>query len=261
MTEETIVIIADSLPEARRKIKSQIPEGLDLISEKVITEGGIEESNAWGETTQAAFEKAESKLPGYAEALSKTEYHESKILKIMVEAFDEAGAKTESEGVIKKSSGLLKSIRMVTPGKSGLFGMGKKPNQYEVEILQQAFVGIKYKQRAEVIFTIGKIKRSDWVLNQLAEAERNNLPVNINCDQCQAMAHPLEGNIVMVLTQDVADIASRYCDKCNMIICGKCAKSRYDGNMELQGGLCPVCYGKTVYAAIPHLRKTHTSLC
>jgi len=264
MTEETIVIIADSLPEARRKIKAQIPEGLDLISEKVITEGGIQEINMFGESTQAAFAEAESKIPDYAEALTKKEIRESKNYKIMVEAFDEAGAKKVAEEATKKSSELIKGIRMVTPGKSGLFGMGKKPNQYEVEILQKALVEVKYKQRAEVKFTIGKIKRSDWVLNQLAEAERNNLPVNINCDhcnqKCQVMAHPLESNVVMVLTKDVADIAARYCDKCNMIVCGKCTVSRYDSKMNLGAGLCPICKGETIYAAIPHLRKTHTSL-
>ena len=265
MTEETIVIIADSLPEARRKIKAQIPEGLDLISEKVITEGGIKEINMFGDSTQTAFAEAESKIPDYAEALSKMEIRESRNFKIMVNAFDEEGAKKEAEEVTKKSSEVLKGIRMVTPGKSGLFGMGKKPNQYEVEIQQKALVEVKYKQRAEVIFTIGKIKRSDWVLGKLDEAERNNLPVDINCDlcnkKCQAMAHPIGENIVMVLTQDVADIASKYCDKCNMIVCGKCTVSRYDSNMNLKSGLCPICKGETVYAAISHLRKTHTSLC
>ncbi|MHB8136148.1 MAG: hypothetical protein ACYDH1_18220 [Anaerolineaceae bacterium] len=265
MTEETIAIIANSLPEARIKIKAQIPAGLDLISEKVISEGGIKEINMFGESTQAAFAEAESKIPDYAEALSKMEIRESKNYKIMVEAFDEAEAKKEAEELTKKSSEVLKGIRMVTPGKSGLFGMGKKPNQYEVEILQKALVEVKYKQRAEVIFTIGKIKRSDWVLGKLDEAERNNVPVDIQCDhcnqKCQAMAHPLEGNVVMVLTKDVADIASRYCDKCNMIVCGRCTVSRYGNNMNLRGGLCPICNGETIYAAIPHLRKTHTSLC
>jgi len=265
MTEETIVIIADSLQEARRKIKAQIPEGLELISEKVITEGGIKEINMFGESTQAAFAEAESKIPDYAEALSKLEIRDSRNFKIMVDAFDEEGAKKEADEMTKKSSEVLKGIRMVTPGKSGLFGMGKKPNQYEVEILQKALVEVKYKQRAEVIFTIGKIKRSDWVLGKLDEAERNNLPVDIQCDQCnrkcQVMAHPIAENVVMVLTRDVADIASKYCDKCNIIVCGKCTVSRYDSVMNLVSGLCPICNGNTIFAAIPHLRKTHTSLC
>ena len=71
MSAETIVIDANSLEEARARLPAQKPEGLDLLSEKVITDGTVKEINGFGETTEEAYANAQLGLPDYAEALTK----------------------------------------------------------------------------------------------------------------------------------------------------------------------------------------------
>ena len=47
---------------------------------------------------------------------------------------------------------------MITPGRKGFLGLGKKqPNQYEVELLQYTVIEIAYKPKAKISFEVGEI--------------------------------------------------------------------------------------------------------
>lgn len=150
-------------------------------------------------------------------------------------------------------------------GKKRLWGIGKKPSQYEAEVFQQAVVEVTYKQRAKVSAKIGEFKRSASDMQKLDNAERNNSPVEVICEQCgrecKALGRPLGERVIMVLTPDIAIIASRYCDKCNIVVCGRCTGvSPFDTGLRLSGRPCPRCSGETTYAAASHLRKTQTRI-
>ncbi|MDP8255055.1 MAG: hypothetical protein P9M14_04845 [Candidatus Alcyoniella australis] len=264
MSEKTIDVEANSLEEARQQIRAQIPEGLHLLSEKVLSDGNPKTIKADSETTEAAFAKVQSQIPGDANAITKKEITAPGPTSIIIKAFDEQNAKTQVEKQISNTA-ILKAIRLVASGKKGFLGFGKKPNQYEADIFQQAVVEVTYKQKARISAKIGKFKRSANEMQKLDSADRNNSPVEIICEQCgrecKALGRPLGEGTVMVFTPDVAIIASRYCEKCNIVVCGGCTGvSRFDTGMRLSGRPCPQCGGETTYAAASHLRKTKTKL-
>lgn len=77
-----------------------------------------------------------------------------------IEAYDERTAKTEARRYLN-SSQRLKGVLSRTPGKKGLLGIGKKPNNYEIQIFQQAVVEITYKEKAKIRATVGEKSASE----------------------------------------------------------------------------------------------------
>jgi len=73
MAELNIEVEAESLEEAREQVKSQIPDGLYLLSEQVISDGKPRTVEIIAETTEEAFAKAQGKVPVGAEILEKKE--------------------------------------------------------------------------------------------------------------------------------------------------------------------------------------------
>lgn len=143
MSEKTIEIEADSLKEAREQVKSQIPEGLHLLSEKVISDGKSKTVKANAETTEAAFTKAQVKVPNNANVIKKEELNAPSHRVITIESFDEQSAKSQVKGQIGNTA-IIKAIKLVVSGNKGFLGIGKKPNQYKARIFQQAIVKITY---------------------------------------------------------------------------------------------------------------------
>lgn len=269
MTEKTIEIEADSLNRAKQQVRSQIPAGLHLLSEKVISDGKSKTVKAKAETTEEAFTKAQAKVPKDANVIKKEEITAPSHRVITIEAFDEQSARSQLKGQIGKTA-IIKFIKLVGLGNKGFLGIGKKPNQYEAEIFQQAVVKIIHKKKAKISATIGKIKRSARIkrsasdMRRLDDAEHNNSTVEVICEECgrvcQALGRPLSGGAVMVLTPDIAIIASRYCEKCKIVVCGGCTGvSLNDTGMRLSAP-CPRCGRATIYGAVSHLRKTQTKL-
>jgi hypothetical protein len=160
MTERIIEIEAESLEEARELVKSQIPEGLCLLSEKVISDGKPKTVKAFADTSKAAFAKAQSELPANASVLEKKELVAPEQKVITTEAFDEQSAKAQVGNQIGNSA-IIKALKLTTSGKQGFLGIGKKPNQYNAEIFQQAVVEITYKTKAKISAEIGKEKIYD----------------------------------------------------------------------------------------------------
>jgi len=111
----------------------------------------------------------------------------------------------------------------------------------------------------------GLLRRSASDLEALSKAESHNNPVDIICEvcgrTCKALGRPVPPGTVMVMTPDVALISSRYCEKCNIVVCGGCAvTSEHSMGMRTSGRPCPRCGGETTYAATENLRSTHTRL-
>jgi len=106
-----------------------------------------------------------------------------------------------------------------------------------------------------------KLKRSD----RLDYAEREEKPIDIKCDlcgkSCQATGKPIPQNAVMVLTPDIALIASRYCKNCNIVMCGRCiGVSQNERGPITKGRVCPQCGQEISFAIVSDLRKTTTKL-
>jgi hypothetical protein len=80
---------------------------------------------------------------------------------IIVEAFDEQSAmsKARTKAALRHNyfgnTLTIKSVKLAIAGSKGFLGIGKKPNQYEVVLLQQAVVEVTYKTKAKIRVEVG----------------------------------------------------------------------------------------------------------
>src|SRR5437763_9058696 len=132
MPEKVIELEADTLEEARAQVKSQIPEGLHLLSEQIISDGIPTTIKVVAETTEAAFAKAQGNIPTNVNVIETdvTEITAPKQRVITIEAFDEQGARTLLKGKLAPNE-IIKNLKLAVQGAAGFLGFGKKPNQYE----------------------------------------------------------------------------------------------------------------------------------
>jgi hypothetical protein len=83
---------------------------------------------------------------------------------------------------------------LITSGSRGFLGIGKKPNQYEVEVLHQAIVEITYKTKAKISAEIGDLKQNrkaraiDWWKSKGSSSKK--------CDICSRSISPNEGYLL-----------------------------------------------------------------
>ena len=179
----TFEVEADSLKEAEKEVNSRLPKGLQLLSRKIISDGKPKMSLGIAETIEAAFQEARSGLPSSAIVTEDKILVPPGITTIMVDALDERTARSRAryEGCVSALQiihGLVnerryealafggrinESVRsgkltLKSSGSKGFLGMGKKPNSYEIQIVQSAVVQVTYKERARIRATVGKEK-------------------------------------------------------------------------------------------------------
>lgn len=158
MAEQIIELEADSLEEAREQMKSRIPEGLHLLSERIIWDGKPQTVQVSADTTEAAFAKAQTLIPVGAEILEKKGLSAPEQKVLTVEANDEDSVEMSAKRTYQIRGASFKNIRLITPGTKGFLGIGKKTNRYEVEALQPAVVSITYRTKAKISAKIGEKK-------------------------------------------------------------------------------------------------------
>ena len=264
VTRRTVEVEADSLEEAMKQIEAQVGEGQVILTQKVLSDGEVHAARGDDETSEGAFEKAATQVPEGAEEVDRVVATPPGSRNIEVEAFDERAAQTLAGKVIHATE-VVGDAELAAPGSKGLLGIGKKPNRYRVEIRQRAIVDIMYRQKARVSAVIGEPGRTAEELEKLDRAEASGNPVDLVCEQCgqriKALAKPVSPNAVMVMTPEIAVIAARYCEACNIIVCGACVGvSSASLGASYGGRRCPRCREETEYAAIPHVRRTETKM-
>ena len=79
--------------------------------------------------------------------------------------------------------------------------------------------------------------------------------------ECNALGRPLSRDVVPVSTLAAARAAARYCNKCNIVVCGACSGVPYSlaGNRPF-AATCPRCNGYVDYATAYHVRETKTRI-
>jgi len=193
MFEKTIEVEADSLEEAREQLKSQIPDDYQVFSEQTVSDGKPQTVKASGETIETALANAQGKIPSSADILEKKETApEQKVIEITYEAFDEQSARSNAESEAKKRSDRLRwkmvtvqSVRLVAAGNRGFLGIGKKPNQYAIELVEHLppTVEITYKAKAKISAKVGKLE-----------------PGEVRCPRC---GHTFVPPRITVVSQDI----------------------------------------------------------
>ncbi|MCD6185318.1 MAG: hypothetical protein J7K84_05940 [Deltaproteobacteria bacterium] len=157
---QRVIINASSIDEARKKIKDQTPTGYQVLKE-VILEDGTQTETFNAATIEDATKQARARF-------NKEAVLDEKIIgspdqkHITIHAFDKQQA--ASTAVLEATSlfgaiGLYRDLKMITAGRKGFFGIGKKPNTYEVELFIKASLQITYKTKVKVRFEIERVTK------------------------------------------------------------------------------------------------------
>ena len=147
---QSIEAEADSLSEARMQIKAKVPEGFEILSEKILSDGETKFEEGIADTVEAAFADAESKLPSGVEIVDRKQVSVPVRKNVVVEAFDERAAEEQVRRGFKFPGARIESVILMKMGKKGFFGRGRKPNTYEIEVFEPARVQIGYGERARI---------------------------------------------------------------------------------------------------------------
>jgi len=158
MAEQIIEVEAETLEEARELVTSQIPEGFYLLSEQVISNGKPKAEKAVANTIEKAFVKARSAIPGNANILEerKLTFPGTRVIKVAASNKADAVTQVRTQHQVSNAA-IIKSILLMIPGSNGVFGIGKRTPQYEVEISQPAEVEIIYQTKAKI-----SVRIRDW---------------------------------------------------------------------------------------------------
>lgn len=151
---------ADTLEEVRARLKGHVPRGMELLSEKVLSDGIQKSSKGVADTMEAAFRQAQSNIPSTAEITGKREVSSPGEKTIAIEAFDEENALAEAKRRVGETA-LVRSADVIATGKKGFLGIGKKRNRYEVQISQLAVAEVTFKEKAKIRAAIGKRPKCD----------------------------------------------------------------------------------------------------
>lgn len=261
MTEHKIDIEAESLEEAKEKVRSQIPEGLFLLSEHVISDGKPKSLTTIADTLDAAHKNAHQRVPPNATIIHEKELYSPAHYAITITAFDESKGESEAKERVRIKWGAVAAVKgfeLKNRGKRGFFGIGRTPNQYEADVFQQAVVEITYKEKALIRANYGeqpedrKIYGTD--LRELRDLLRRQNGV-LHCIQCNSevqldlktiedairknkqIAARLGGNAVL-FHPDISE--GTVCKSCRGVVCGKCSHNALSRKMEFQNYLEPL---------------------
>jgi len=150
MAERIIEVEADSLQEARIKAKSQVPEGLQITSEEILSDGKTSSKAGIADTIEAAFTDAESKLPSDVEIVDRKQHNAPNRKVVTVEAFEGQTARAQVEQSFKFMGPRIESMKLKETGRKGFLGRGKKPNTYEIQVFEPAWVTVVYNKKARI---------------------------------------------------------------------------------------------------------------
>ncbi|MCD4825941.1 MAG: hypothetical protein K8S55_15220 [Phycisphaerae bacterium] len=149
MSKQVIEAEANLLDEAKKQVRSQIPEDCLVVSETVVSDGSPKTLKATADTIDAAFSEAQKKLPEEAIVVVKKEVITPVARVIPIEAIDDHSAL----GLARRNLGdtaTVKGVTLTKPGKKGFLGIGKTLNGYEAQVFQPAVVEIIYRKKAKV---------------------------------------------------------------------------------------------------------------
>lgn len=153
MVTKILEVEAETLEKARNKISAQIPDGFRIDSETIISDGKIRTVRESSDTIGLAFDNALGNVPNNSTVIEKNEVLVPERKSIIVEAFNEqeavSNAHLEAAGILGKAA-IVQNVELITIGRKGFLGIGKKPNKYEVEMSRQAKVEVIYKSMAKI---------------------------------------------------------------------------------------------------------------
>lgn len=194
MKQESFEAEAATLDEARTQAKGRIPDGFNLVSEEIVSEGRPLNITVIAETSESAIAQAQVKIPHDCTVTEKkVTAPETRVIRVTAETDSEARGKVQGQ---LDNATIIKKVTISSPGRKGFLGIGRIPSSYDVEVLKQARADLTYRPKARIKVTI-----SDF-LTGLAPAERSAVS-NLNPLLYQAVIMEKKGeNAPTIITDD-----------------------------------------------------------
>jgi HEAT repeat protein len=171
---QSIDVEGASLAVVRKRARSQVPAGLTIIREEVLTDG-IDRELGTGETVEEAIKEARGELPNGARVLKTEIESEPEFETLEIEGgyrnaiMDEYPVREKLEKSMSHRK-TLHSLSLKSRARKGFLGIGKKPNVFEAKILHNAVVWLTYTTGAKIRFHVGtREEKIEWVLQRLCE--------------------------------------------------------------------------------------------
>lgn len=146
--QDSIIISANTLVEARQKLLEKISYGHFLIEENS-NKPEKKTKRTSASTIEEAFNEAKKEIPKNTQNIEERVVREPFVDVIEIYAFSTAAVQSSASEKIQEE-GELKSICISEKGRKGFLGIGKTPNTYSVEVFYNAIVELKYETSAEI---------------------------------------------------------------------------------------------------------------
>lgn len=153
MEAKKLNIVADSLAEANETLKSQIPDGYWIDKVDVIHYGQNKVVKKKDFTIDGALAQARGEAGTQAIVTEEHVIDSPRQESFLIKAFDEQSGASQARSEIQRRFGNTFSftgIKLIELGSKGFFGIGSKPNEYEIQAYQPASVVIVYHDKAEI---------------------------------------------------------------------------------------------------------------
>jgi len=121
----TLTIEAETLQEARK----QLPTGVRVVSEKILSDGSPGKIQGTGDTKESALANARTKLPEDAKILEEKEIVTPGDRVVVNRASDEETLRSE----LQEQGLVVRTVKLEEAGKKGFLGVGKTLSQYEAD--------------------------------------------------------------------------------------------------------------------------------
>ncbi|RPI33006.1 MAG: hypothetical protein EHM70_07345 [Chloroflexota bacterium] len=170
-TTRTIEAEGINIQDAREKMRAKLSSNELVVDERVLQDGEAQTVKAAADTTADTFALAEQQVPKGAKVIEKKETISPFRKQIEIDAFDEGSAVAKVTDLYNGNV-TIKSIKLTTPGKKGILGIGNKPNTYTVDVLRQSSVEISYQEKAKILCEVGSRDKLKNDLKSGDETER-----------------------------------------------------------------------------------------
>ncbi len=222
-----VEIEADSLKDARRQARAQIPQGLAMISEKILSDGRTLAKEGVAQTEEAAFKLARQGVPPGAKIVEEQVAKEGGHKTFTVQGFTDEEAMDCAKRAISPTA-RLENIGMKNPGKKGFWGIGKTPHQYEARFFQPAVVKVVYKFPVKI-----RVEYGDPWDRIYRDGEM------VDCAGCAKSVRVQfygSAKISVVDPRAIQSIALR-CQQCGKVVCYRCSTGPSGEGIPV----CPFC--------------------
>lgn len=144
-----IDIEAPTLEEAKTRIRQQLPAGAAISSEEIVSEGAAHSVDGTGETVDIAVATLKRRIPESATILTQEilQVPELCTVKIRANSAEEACQKALATASPGKRVYVVDRMQR---GRRGLFGIGRTPHVYHVQLATEARVRLTYRENARI---------------------------------------------------------------------------------------------------------------